>query len=336
MNIDPILKQISELTAQDTKTLSQKGLKLAEEVGELAAVLLPYDNAAGTLHRFVLQQQILEEAIDVILCAASIIENVGFSKDDIADMFNAKLAKWGSLQAGESKVKDADNIPFEIHVSVSITDGGQLELFQHLCTNIIHVKPIVLDLDWEEGTMRDVMTSSTIFSSSKDAVIEMTRISDTLERHGLIVSRKKVETVPWHPAAPHNEHDTMPPNCYFECHIPIAINPTEIDQLRMHTHQVGLHLSRNAFKKLDGDNVIMMATLRSVHGNYKSFQFSVDYIKHQLEQWKYVIVDNKIITEFAIYDSNISLDNKWVNRTEQGKYGRLQDFEELYTFDEED
>ena len=38
---------IKDLSIKDKKTLSQKTLKLVEEVGELSRVILPFDSAPG-------------------------------------------------------------------------------------------------------------------------------------------------------------------------------------------------------------------------------------------------------------------------------------------------
>lgn len=67
-----LLDYIKKLSLDDKKTLSQKALKVAEESGELAKVVLPFDNAAGTIHRFIEKGKILEESVDVILTAISI------------------------------------------------------------------------------------------------------------------------------------------------------------------------------------------------------------------------------------------------------------------------
>ena len=45
-NISDFIRTLSE---KDKKTLSQKCLKLVEEVGELARIILPYDSAHGTI-----------------------------------------------------------------------------------------------------------------------------------------------------------------------------------------------------------------------------------------------------------------------------------------------
>ncbi len=47
------MKYIQLLTETDQKSLSQKALKACEEVGELAKVFLPFENAHACNHRFV-------------------------------------------------------------------------------------------------------------------------------------------------------------------------------------------------------------------------------------------------------------------------------------------
>ena len=103
---------IKELTEQDTKSLSQKALKVCEETGELAKVILPFDNADGTLHRFVDKQRILEEIADIYLTSISIAYDLGFTDDEIEEMVTTKTKKWADIQMREAKVKD--NIPFEL------------------------------------------------------------------------------------------------------------------------------------------------------------------------------------------------------------------------------
>jgi hypothetical protein len=47
-----LIEFIKTLSLNDKKTLTQKALKTSEEVGELAKAVLPFEGAAGTLHRF--------------------------------------------------------------------------------------------------------------------------------------------------------------------------------------------------------------------------------------------------------------------------------------------
>ena len=107
---------IKDLSIKDKKTLSQKGLKLAEEVGELARAILPYDSAPGTNHRFSDREQILEEIVDVYLTNISIAHSLGFTDEEMNDMLNKKSKKWAELQLKEEEAKFP--LPFEIHITV--------------------------------------------------------------------------------------------------------------------------------------------------------------------------------------------------------------------------
>ena len=81
-----IEEYIKELSKKDKKTLSQKALKLVEEVGELARVVLPYDSAHGTNHRFIDREALLEEIADVHLTNISIAHSLGFTDDELNEM----------------------------------------------------------------------------------------------------------------------------------------------------------------------------------------------------------------------------------------------------------
>jgi len=104
-------------------------------------------------------------------------------------------------------------------------------VFQTFHCESIGVKPIVLDLDINEGVMKDVMTSSKHFGNNKTAYDECKRISNALREYGYIVVREKIETVPWYPASPKETSDKMPEDCYFESHIGCVITPEQKDIL---------------------------------------------------------------------------------------------------------
>ena len=149
---------IKDLSIKDKKTLSQKGLKLSEEVGELARVILPYDSAHGTNHRFIDRDAILEEVVDVYLTNISIAHSLGFTDEELNDMLIRKTEKWSKLQVGEESAQFP--LPFEIHVTVDAsemrdpimfdTKTFDLELFKEACLEI-GVKPIVIDFETKES-----------------------------------------------------------------------------------------------------------------------------------------------------------------------------------------
>jgi hypothetical protein len=82
------LSYIRHLTASDRKTFVQKAAKAAEEVGELAKVALPFENAHGTTHRFIDRGRILEEVADVALTVASVACATLADDASIAAMFS--------------------------------------------------------------------------------------------------------------------------------------------------------------------------------------------------------------------------------------------------------
>ena len=194
---------IKELSIKDKKTLSQKTLKLVEEVGELAKVILPYDSAHGTNHRFTNRDAILEELVDVYLTNISISHSLDFTDEEFNDMLVKKTEKWGSLQVKEEQATFP--LPFEIHVTIEADSFLEsISEFKEDCKSI-GVKPIVIDLEINDGSIiKDVMTSSKFFGDNRTAYEESERIVRELKDMGYKVVRNKIETVPWHPAAPQN------------------------------------------------------------------------------------------------------------------------------------
>lgn len=302
---------IKSLSLKDKKSLSQKALKVSEESGELARVILPYDGATGTTHRFIEKNKILEEVVDVILSSISIAYELGYTHQDIEEMMWRKAEKWQGIQSKEERVHYP--IPYEIHVTVNIVDNeSQKNMFKSVCEQI-GVKPIVIELENNgQIVMQDVMTSSHIISDNTGAYKECLRIEAELERNGFIVVRKKIETVPWHPAAPQKKGEKMPKNCYFESHIACIINLKQKDKLESIATSFNAHLSKNAFKKLSEDKFVNMVTFRSNSSNLLDFNKNVDLIKEKLIQNN--IEFEKIITEFAIYDTKVSHDFRWIEK----------------------
>jgi len=314
---------IKDLSIKDKKTLSQKGLKLAEEVGELARAILPYDSAPGTNHRFSDREQILEEIVDVYLTNISIAHSLGFTDEEMTDMLNKKSKKWAELQLKEEVTTFP--LPFEIHITVDLEKlletNFTIDNFREDCKSI-EVKPIVLDLEMKEGSIKDVMTSSKHFGDNRSAYEEANRIANELTSFGYKVVRKKIETVPWHPAVPVLSKGEIPNGCYFESHIGVTITPDEKQRLSDLVNntlcdfdEVELSgtckLSQNFFKKSkDGSKYVNMLTYRSNKCGSPTFKLEVETIKE-------VLISNgfgfeKVEVEYALYDTNVNHDAKWI------------------------
>lgn len=311
MNIQ-LLDYIKKLSLDDKKTLSQKALKVAEESGELAKVVLPFDNAAGTIHRFIEKGRILEESVDVILTAISIAYELGYSHEEIEETMRLKAEKWQGIQYKETQVDDI--IPFEIHVTIQLKEGEE-DRFRNICgliNSATPVKPIILDLENKgQSVMKDVMTSSHFFGANTGAYNECLKIERVLEGQGFKVVRKKIETVPWHPAAPVGEAE-MPKDCYFEAHIGCIITEDQKPRLQELAEINNAHLSRNYFKKLDNGMFVNMMTLRWYDCNYEKVKYDVQRTKLHLTRngMEY----EKVIIEFCLYDTKINHDFLWLEK----------------------
>ncbi len=312
--INKILDYARKLSGTDKKSLSEKALKTAEEVGELAKVVLPYDLVATTKHRFVTNERILEEVADVILCALSIAYHLKYSDDEIASMMFRKAAYWEELQHREEKITFP--LPYEIHVTVAANGAKSLDEFKAACQRI-GVKPLLIDLHNQMGEtiMLDSQTSSVHMGDNTSVLAEVERIASELANDGFLVLRKKVETVPWHPAAPSDAHKNphMPKDCYFEAHFNVLVDDAGEQRLRdlVKEEELPIHISRNAFKKISDNERVMMGTYRLYEGTYEDFKRNVDHLASAIRADGFVVP--KTITEFSIYDTKIDHDSNWIS-----------------------
>lgn len=296
-----LIEQIRRLSLKDTKSLSQQGLKLAEECGELAKVILPFENADGTRHRFVDRQALVDGVADVILVALSIAFKMKIHDDKLIAMIQKKAHYWEKLQS----IPSLEAYPYEIHITVA--QAPSYEQFVMDCKDI-EVKPVVLDLHTNaNGIIKDVMTSSTLVGNNQTVIEEVDRITVELEQRGYRVVRQKVETVPWHPhtAAERTEYN------YFEAHIPVTLMEENQEKLYDLTKRhPGSHLSRNILKKHNDGTYIMMVTIRHNDCDHPTFVTRVNRLKGALAESGFDF-GAKDIVEWAIYDNNVSHDADW-------------------------
>lgn len=303
------LDHISILTARDKKSLSQKALKACEEVGELAKVVLPFENAHATNHRFVDRKAILEECADTYLVVQSIAFELGFSYDEFEEMVKAKAKVWDELQHGEEAYQN--ELPFEIHITVRTDD---IDMFVEVC-KLMEVKPIVIHMDDEDNPdLKDVMTSSSYVGNNRDAYNEMLYISNYLRDNGMDVIREKIESVPWHPAAPTNKNPKikMPENCYFECHFAVRCSENFMPRLRKLSKKLDCHTSQNIFKKHNDGTYVIMMTHRNNNTVSEDFKETINSIEAELTRNGFDL--EKTIIEFTVYDTLVSHDTDWLTK----------------------
>lgn len=214
----------------------------------------------------------------------------------------------------------AGPLPYEIHVTV-LTDD--VEAFKDTC-RMLGVKPIVIDLTDMQGNsiMRDVMTSSKHKGDDASALLEVLRISYSLKVAGFNVIREKVESAPWHPAAPRRGQPAAPMEHgqYFECHFAVRTTPDRMDELSVLAKRTDCHRSRNMFKTFPDGEVVVMMTKRVYDGTAEDFEESVRAIEKLLAENDFKT--EKVEIEFSLMDTKVTHDAAWLsrNRNEPGAH----------------
>lgn len=193
-------------------------------------------------------------------------------------------------------------IVYEIHVTVAPANVSDFKLVCHA----LGVKPILLELQREnKESLTDMMTSSVVHHPDFEIAMGIAHgTANDLRSHGFSPIRIKIETVPWHPTA-----RLMPWPCqYFESHFAILFPAPQgpIDELK---NVYGLHFSRNAFKKNDDGTWIQMATYRT-KDRLEDFERVCDNIVATMDAYK--IRYEKVIKEFAIFDTKLDHDDAWM------------------------
>lgn len=89
---------------KERKSLTEMGLKLSEETGEVSEAILSMTNACGCGYKGKTKEDVIEECCDVIIMATSIIGRLDGDIYDMEKMISNKIIKW------KNKINE-DNIP---------------------------------------------------------------------------------------------------------------------------------------------------------------------------------------------------------------------------------
>jgi HTH-type transcriptional regulator/antitoxin HigA len=98
-SIDSLYKMIKQACSEEKEiTLTDKGLKLIEEVGELASEILKLTGVKhSNLSTKEVVNNILLESCDVMIMVFSIMNQMKFTKQDIIKMTESQIEKWKKL-----------------------------------------------------------------------------------------------------------------------------------------------------------------------------------------------------------------------------------------------
>lgn len=184
---------------------------------------------------------------------------------------------------------------YEIHITVDNNENFIDDCYE------FGIKPVIINMGDE--IPEHVMTSSTVKGNDANAHAAASNFANLFRSKGYEVKRVKIETVPWHPEASRPKSSQ-----YFETHFAISL-PCDEKKLKFWADNLGLHYSRNRLKQ--GEASVQMLTYRN-YNSLSSFDKNVKSIKGYLEYDGFKIA--KVIQEFALYDSNVDLDQQWLNK----------------------
>lgn len=211
---------------------------------------------------------------------------------------------------------------FEAHVTFECSHRTEevIERLNKTCENS-KFKLIFIELNTKTkgGQNHQLMTSShhcgeypTIIKQIEDEVNEKFRDFNII--------RIKIESLASNEGIPETKLDKIlfweKETNYFEFHYKILIKTNGSDdplkavqRICKNFYGAHLHLSRNAFKKLDNDELHYMITVRLFDvGRQEAFQTNERIVAH-LTNWKYPPL--KVVREFVVYDSHIEIDQNW-------------------------
>lgn len=92
--MENIFKKFQELSEREQKTIEQLGLKMSEETGECSQAILSAVKAKGCDYKGLTFDDVKEEAVDVIIVAASLFFKLGGSLEEMKTICETKALKW--------------------------------------------------------------------------------------------------------------------------------------------------------------------------------------------------------------------------------------------------
>lgn len=92
---------LADLSLKNKKSLTEIALKMAEETGEVSSAVLSVTNSSGSEYKDNSNDDIIEEVVDVIMVAKSILYKLDVSPEIYNDIFATKLEKWNNKTNGK-------------------------------------------------------------------------------------------------------------------------------------------------------------------------------------------------------------------------------------------
>jgi len=199
---------------------------------------------------------------------------------------------------------------FEAHITVSPLEAKQVSKFKELSQKL-SVKTIEIALDRGSHPVQP-MTSSVHKGKFEEVKQEVFDLAKKIASKKFQVTRVKIEAHPDNLGVPednsflkkHSEKN------YFEYHLKILLVQEKTEELLKICEKHQVHLSNNAFKKINPKLTEKFVTSRVYALGKKEAQEKFNLLKQDILKSKFEVL--KEITEYCVYDDNVSLDDNWL------------------------
>jgi hypothetical protein len=204
---------------------------------------------------------------------------------------------------------------FEAHLTVMPISNAEQVRFVDQCA-LMGLKPIMIELPKGDVAVQ-LMTSSIHRGEIHDVFTEVQGLAAGLDSAGFPVARVKIEAAPGNPGVPLTESEaaSFPASNYCEHHLKVLLSPGDsLDELRNICSAHQAHLSRNAFKRHPEGKSEQFITLRCYGAGLQAAQAKFEAMIDQVKAARITVL--KQITEYCLFDDNISVDGNWGNQPE--------------------
>jgi hypothetical protein len=190
---------------------------------------------------------------------------------------------------------------FEVHITLENTEN-----ITNISNGYSELK--VINIDFSNNSIQNhLMTSSKYKGTLSKVKNIINSLVNKLNKDNIKVYRVKIEASPFNNDIPYLEDRSI--ENYFETHIKVKIeNKNEVLKL---CKENDVHLSRNSFKNLDNGKFEYFLTLRKYGMGLKDFLENVNNFTKLLKKNNIHILET--IVEYCVYDSNVDMDNEWIN-----------------------
>lgn len=192
---------------------------------------------------------------------------------------------------------------YEAHITLMDTDSE----FGNHCARI-GAKPLMI----VGGSQVQRMCTVKVEGDFKTALERAEKTAHAFSDLGYVVERVKVEAHPANSETPSRANlRKIADGQYFEAHIDVDTNKGGLEALKVVAKMNGLWISYNELKEPDAEGYrTYIATLRRHGGTIEGFRTLVNEAARHMKMRGLEVI--RIIEEFCVYDSNIELDNEWI------------------------